>query len=41
MELVGPLVPIETAGYNFVRQAAATMNLQFDEKGVPKPIGAA
>jgi phosphonate transport system substrate-binding protein len=39
MELVGPLVPTETASYNFVREAAKTINVQFDENGVPKPIG--
>lgn len=33
MELVGPLVPVETANYDFVRRAAKAINLQFDEKG--------
>jgi phosphonate transport system substrate-binding protein len=39
MQLVGRLIPTDTSNYNFVREAARTINLQFDEKGVPKPIG--
>jgi len=37
MELVGPLIPVTSSAYDFVRQAAKTINL--DEKGNPKPIG--
>ncbi|MFN0071577.1 MAG: phosphate/phosphite/phosphonate ABC transporter substrate-binding protein [Chloroflexota bacterium] len=33
MELQGPLIPVETSAYNFVRRAATAINLQFDEKG--------
>lgn len=39
MELAGPLVPVDTSVYNFVRQAARTINLQFDDKGRPLPVG--
>lgn len=39
MQLVGPLIPVKTTEYDFVRQAAKTINLAFDEKGNPKPIG--
>jgi len=40
MELAGPMVPVDPSKYNFVREAAKVINLQFDEKGVPKPVGA-
>lgn len=39
MELVGPLVATDTTAYDFVRQAARTINLEFDDQGKPKPIG--
>jgi ABC-type phosphate/phosphonate transport system substrate-binding protein len=39
MQLVGPLIPVKTTEYDFVRQAAKTINLEFDDKGNPKPIG--
>jgi phosphonate transport system substrate-binding protein len=39
MELVGPLIPTQTSNYDFVRKAAKTINLEFDEKGAPKPVG--
>jgi ABC-type phosphate/phosphonate transport system substrate-binding protein len=39
MTLVGPLIPVKTQSYDFVRQAARTINLAFDEKGNPKPVG--
>jgi phosphonate transport system substrate-binding protein len=39
MTLVGPLSPVKTQIYDFVRQAARTINLAFDEKGNPKPVG--
>ena len=39
MELAGPLVPVDTSVYNFVRQAARTIDLQFDDKGRPLPVG--
>ena len=39
MQLVGPLIPVKTNEYDFVRQAAKTINLEFDEKGNPKPVG--
>jgi phosphonate transport system substrate-binding protein len=39
MQLVGPLIPVKTTDYDFVRQAAKTINLAFDEKGNPKPVG--
>jgi phosphonate transport system substrate-binding protein len=39
MEQVGPLIPATTEMYDFVRQAAKVINLQFDEKGNPKPVG--
>lgn len=39
MELAGPLVPVDTSAYNFVRQAARTINLQFDDQGRPLPVG--
>jgi len=39
MQLVGPLIPVNSSAYDFVRQAAKTINLDFDEKGNPKPIG--
>jgi phosphonate transport system substrate-binding protein len=31
--LVGPLVPVQTEAYDFVRKSAKVINLQFDEKG--------
>jgi phosphonate transport system substrate-binding protein len=36
MEMVGPLVPVDTAAYDFVRRSAKVINLQFDEKGGAK-----
>jgi hypothetical protein len=39
MQLVGPMIPVKTGEYDFVRQAARTINLEFDEKGNPRPIG--
>jgi phosphonate transport system substrate-binding protein len=39
MELVGPLIPVKASEYDFVRQAAKTINLEFDDKGNPKPVG--
>jgi phosphonate transport system substrate-binding protein len=38
MEFVGKMVPADTAIYDFVRRAAKTINLEFDEKGNAKPI---
>ena len=37
--LVGPMVSVDTAFYDFVRRTAKTLNLQFDEKGNVKPLG--
>jgi len=37
--LVGPMIPVDTGIYDFVRRAAKVLNLQFDEKGNVKPIG--
>ena len=31
--LVGPLIPVQTEAYDFVRKSAKVINLQFDEKG--------
>src|SRR4051812_41180831 len=39
MGLVGPMIPIDTTLYDFVRRAAKAINLQFDEKGDAKPVG--
>jgi hypothetical protein len=39
MGLVGPLIPIDTTLFDFVRRSAKAINLQFDEKGNPKPLG--
>lgn len=39
MELVGRMVPADTALYDFVRRSARTINLEFDEKGNAKPVG--
>jgi len=39
MELAGPLVPVDTSAYNFVRQSARAINLQFDDQGKPLPVG--
>lgn len=36
MGLVGQMVPVESAAYDFVRRAAQVINLQFDEKGGAK-----
>ena len=33
MGLLGPLVPVSTENYDFVRRAAKVINLKFDEKG--------
>ena len=33
MGLLGPMVPVATEQYDFVRRAAKVINLQFDEKG--------
>ncbi|MCC6178965.1 MAG: PhnD/SsuA/transferrin family substrate-binding protein [Chloroflexi bacterium] len=39
MELVGPLVATDSSAYDFVRQSARTINLEFDDQGKPKPVG--
>jgi phosphonate transport system substrate-binding protein len=39
LELVGPLIPVDTSFYNFVRQTAKILDLKFDEKGNPAPVG--
>jgi phosphonate transport system substrate-binding protein len=39
MEFVGRMVPADTSIYDFVRRAAKTINLEFDEKGNAKPVG--
>jgi phosphonate transport system substrate-binding protein len=39
MQLQGPLVPVDTSLYDFVRKTAKLLNLQFDEKGGVKPVG--
>jgi phosphonate transport system substrate-binding protein len=39
LELVGPLIPTDTSQYNFVRQTAKVLNLKFNEKGQPLPVG--
>lgn len=39
LELVGPLIPTDGKQYDFVRQTAKILNLQFDDKGRPVPVG--
>lgn len=38
MEFVGRMVPADASVYDFVRRAAKTINLEFDEKGNAKPV---
>jgi phosphonate transport system substrate-binding protein len=40
LQLVGPLVPVDTSFYNYVRDTAKILNLKFDAKGNVLPLGA-